>query len=131
MTRRLVISWLSPKCTMPIPRSTTGGFIRSSTGMYSRTFGSESGALKGRFAAAVGTPLSSVTITGTPSASMCRARSSSASLPASGRGSASARNTRAYISSRASRIAAQLQHHARGKRGCTRQAAARAAPRVA
>src|SRR5512140_374398 len=97
ITRRLVISWLSPKCTMPMPRSTTGGFMRSRTGMYCRTLGSESGALNGRFAAAVGTPLSSVTITGTPSASMLRASSSSASSPASGRGSASARNTRAYI----------------------------------
>ncbi len=97
MKRKLVISWLSPKCTIPIPRSTTGGFMRSRNGMYSRTLGSFNGALNGRFAAAVGTPLSSVTMTGTPSASMWRARSSSASFPASGRGSASARNTRAYI----------------------------------
>ncbi len=97
MKRRLVVSWLSPKCTAPMCGSTTGGFSLSSTFRYSSTRGSSICALNGRFEIAVGRPAVSVTITGTPSARMDSERSSSAAFPDSSRGSASARKTRAYI----------------------------------
>src|SRR5881398_2387563 len=79
---------------VPTPGCTTGAFTASSWAIQARSRAVSAPAVGGALSSAVMRPAVSVTTIGMPSERTCRARSSSASVAASGPGSFSPANTR-------------------------------------